>query len=80
MTRIGNIDVGADGRVDSRSTSTEELAHILDVLLIAKKVKQGDWQFPDLVALLDQISKVNPHQQHVEMLIPSNSPCVQSDS
>ena len=62
MPKIGNINVGSDGRVESRSASTEELAFVLDVLLIAQKVRKKDWEFSDLVALLDQVSKVNPHQ------------------
>jgi hypothetical protein len=62
MTRIGNTPIGPDGRVESRSLGAEELAYVMDVLLIAGKVKHGSWDFSDLVSLLDTVTKVNPHQ------------------
>ena len=62
MPRIGNTTISPEGLIESRSISVAELAHVLDVLLIANKLKQESWHFPDLVALLDQVTKVNPHQ------------------
>lgn len=62
MRWIGNTAIGADGRVEARSLGAEELAYVLDVLLIANKVKKGSWEFSDLVSLLDSVTKVNPHQ------------------
>lgn len=62
MRWIGNTPIGPDGRVESRSLGAEDLAYVLDVLLIANKVKKGSWEFSDLVALLDSVTKVNPHQ------------------
>jgi hypothetical protein len=62
MKCIGNTVIGPNGRVESRSLGVEELAYVLDVLLVANKVKQGSWGFPDLVTMLDSVTKVNPHQ------------------
>jgi len=63
MKWIGSTAIGQDGRVESRTLGTEDLAYVLDVLLIANKVKNGSWEFHDLVTMLDSVTKVNPHQQ-----------------
>jgi len=62
MKWIGNTAIGPEGRVESRSLGAADLAYVLDVLLIANKVRQGSWEFPDLVTMLDSVTKVNPHQ------------------
>lgn len=57
-----NSSTNSFGRIDSRQLAPEELSDALDRLLATRKDSPVSLQFPQLVRLLDGVTKVNPHQ------------------
>ena len=62
MPPFGNASDSFVDRIDSQFLSIEELADALNDLLCSEGLRQADSSLITLVALLDRVNKVNPHQ------------------